>query len=218
MSNGIFLKEGRALRNVIETSYLCRGLAAAWRWICVQWNESRIRTALTTERKGRAVSQGSVFTKVWEALHRLIVRIFAALKFNKALEGSVFRRTFFWFVLAAAFAPILPTMAVIALAAVAIISVFLCFGCEQDRKLYYSPVNKFIYLYALAYFVATIFSAVGRESLYGGALMVVFALFAVIAMNAVKDKNQLEKGVRIMVWGGFVVAAYGCYQYVFGAS
>ena len=94
------------IQNVLQGSVLCRALAAVGRWLGGQWHNSRIITAFLSPTRGAEQSTGSVFYRLWTLLHRLLCRIFSALRLDRLLEGSVFRREWFWCTLAAVAAPI----------------------------------------------------------------------------------------------------------------
>ena len=114
--------------------------------------------------------------------------------------------------------PLLPTMAVLALAAVAFSSLALNLVRDRARPLVYSPVNRYILLYAAVYLAATATSVTPRQSLFPGLLMVFFMVFALVVENAVDSWERAEQLVFLMVLAGGVVALLGVGQYVLGAT
>lgn len=203
-------------RAIFQSSAVCRALLAAARWCGRQWQESRIMCAfLTPSPTDEAVSRGSVFTRLWERFHRLLCLIYDKLHLERAADGSIFRQLWLLCVLPVALAPLLPTMAAAALCAAAWAALILELAGSRTRELVYSPMNKFLLLYAAVYVVCTLRSVDMRSSLPVGMLTVFFTLFAIVVQNAVRSRRQLERTVRLMVLIGAVVALYGMYQYVF---
>ena len=156
---------------IVKASFIYRFVAAVCAWFGTQWRESRLITAFLAPGKGQAVSESSVFLKLWRFLHRLFCNIFDKLRLSKFLEGSMFKHLYFWFVLAAALAPVVPTMALAGLAAVAFFSFFVTFSCDRKRELSYAPVNRYILLFAFIYFIATFTSVTVSGSLLGLSLI-----------------------------------------------
>lgn len=91
-------------------------------------------------------------------------------------------------------------------------------GPGPARPLAYSPVNRYILLYAAVYLAATATSVTPRQSLLPGLLMVFFMVFALVVENAVDSWERAEQLVFLMVLVGGVVALLGVGQYVLGAT
>lgn len=204
------------MSDVLHASLIYRLLASIYRWFSRQWKESRIIRAFLRLGNGEGVSDSSIFTKLWAQLHRFLCFVFEKLRLNKLLEGSVFKRSCFWCGAAMVCAPILPTMYVLALAVAGTGSVILTFACDREKKHVFSPVNRFILLYAFVYFISIFTSVTVMGSLKGGILTVFFTMFAIVLQNAVTTKKQLEYLVIGFVAAGFLVSAGGVVQYVFG--
>lgn len=203
---------------ILEASFVYRLIAAICAWFGTQWKKSRIIAAFLAPSRGQATSESSIFLKLWRALHGLFCNIFDRLGLTKALEGSMFQHLYFWCILAAALAPLVPTLALAGLAAVAFFSFFITFSCNRKKELVYSPVNRYIILFALIYFIATFTSVTISGSLYGGMLTVFFILFAVAFENSLENKRQIDTAIYILIGAGVAVAAYGIYQYVFNMA
>jgi O-antigen ligase len=118
-------------------------------------------------------------------------------------------------VLPVVLAPLLPTMAVAALAVVSMCVMALAFARERERQLTFSPVNKYVLIYAGVYLVGTFASVTPAASLKEGLLRVCFTLFPLVLLNALNSRAQLLGVVKLMVLMGAVVSVYGMYQYVF---
>ena len=206
------------IQNVLQGSVLCRALAAVGRWLGRQWRDSRIVTAFLSPPGGAEQSTGSIFYKLWKLLHRLLCRIFSALRLDRLLEGSVFRREWFWCTLAAVAAPILPTMAVLGLAMLGLVSMALNFACDRERELVYTPVDRYILLLAAIYVAAVFLSVTVRGSLEGGVLTAFFVGWSLVLLNAVHTKKELDRLVLLLVCAGVAVSLYGCAQYVLGVT
>ncbi len=204
------------MKKVLEASLLFRFITAASLWLDRQWDKSYMAKIFTemVPRKG----DGSVFGKVFNNFHKLFHRLFQLLRLDRAAEGSVFTRTFFFCALTVTLAPILPTMAVLGLAILAIGSALLRSGMSMEEKLPYSPMTKWIMLYAAVYGMCTFTSVDVMGSLQGGALTVAFVLFSLTVLYSVRRQRQLETLIGLMVAAGFVVALCGFYQVLTGVE
>jgi len=202
---------------ILEGSLLYRRLAAVWAWFGAQWRKSRIVGRFLSPGWGENASQSSIFTSAWLGFHRRLCVLFETFRLNKLLRGSIFAMPYIWSFTALFLAPILPTMAVLGVSLVCIVSLILAFGCDRDKKLVYSPVNKFVLLFAFIYIVATFTSVTVAGSLFGGALTTLFVLFTIVMQNAVTTKRQLDVLIYAFVASGAAVSLYGLYQYAFGA-
>ena len=125
---------------------------------------------------------------------------------------------FIWSSLTLVLAPLLPTMAMLGLTLASIVSLLLAFGCERQRKLVYSPANKYILLFAFVYIAATLTSVSVSGSLQGGSLITLFVLFAIVIQNSVTDLRELDTMICAFVLSGVIVSAYGIYQYITGVT
>jgi len=206
------------MREVLEASFFYRVLAAVYAWFGRQWRQSRLISAFLRPGCGAAMGESSMFARLWQALHRAVCAVFSALRLDRALEGSVFRRVWFWCMLPVAAAPILPTMAVAALAAAGLFSVFVCWGSDRTMRRPAAPVNKYILLFAALYLIATFTSVTVRGSLQGGILTVFFILFGLALQSAVTTRRQLDRTAFVLVLVGTVTAAYGVAQYLLGLA
>lgn len=204
------------MQKILEGSLIYRAIAAAWAWLGAQWRKSRIISLFLAEGIGETASANSIFTRIWLWFHRLLCTVFEKLRLNKLLRGSIFTMPFIWGVIVVFLAPILPTMAVLGLSLVCIVSLILAFACDREKKLAYSPMNKFILLYAFIYIVATLTSVTLSGSLLGGALTTLFILFAIFMQNAISTRRQLDTMILALVVSGAAVSLYGVYQYFFG--
>ena len=205
------------MQKILEGSYIYRFFAAVFSWFGVQWRKSRIISRFLSKDYKEAVSENSFFFRVWLLIHRLLCTVFEKLRLNKLLRGSIFTMPFIWGFATVALAPILPTMAVLGLSLINIAALAFAFGCDRERKLAFSPANKYILLFALIYLVATLSSITITGSLFGGALTTLFILYAIVIQNSVATRRQLNVLVYALVISGMAVALYGLYQYFFGA-
>ena len=206
------------MHDIIAGSIICRGVTKAAEWIDSQWGKSMAGQALMREPRGEKAAENSVFTKLFNGVHALQFRVFRTLKLDNALSGSLLANPFFWCLLAVTLAPLVPTMIALALSGAAFGSLFLDFGRDKGRKLSYSPVNRWIWIFAFVYIVSTMTSVTVAGSLKGGLLTVMFVLFSIVLQNSVKTEKQIDTLIYLMVTAGTLVAAYGIYQYVFGTD
>ncbi len=204
------------MHKILEGSVFYRLIAAVCAWFGAQWKKSRIIGAFLSEGKGQAVSENSIFSKIWRFIHNLMCTVFEKLRLTKLFEGSVFKQFYFWCILTAVLAPIIPTMAVFALSAVAVFSFAVKFSCDRERKLSYAPINKYILIFAFIYFIATFTSVTVSGSLLGGMLTVFFILFSLAYENSIESQKQLDISIYLFVGAGVAVSLYGIFQYVFG--
>ena len=203
------------MKRVWRTSLLGRGLERLCLWMSRQWRESRlIGWFARSEDRGEAISQSSIFYRLWSWIQALLCRVYDVLHLEKLFSGSIFTQCFFWCALAAAMTPILPTMVVLALVMVGFCSLLLGI-LRRKHRLEYASVNRFVILYAAIYLVATLTSVTPRESLFPGILSVAFILFAVVLGSAVTKRQQLDAVIFLLVLAGAAVSCYGICQYFF---
>ena len=207
----------KQVMEILNASLLWRALDGLCGWVGRQWGRSAIvRWFLNPAPWGQAASESSIFTKLWELIHGGLCKLFATLKLEKLFAGSVFTQTWLWCLIPVVLAPIVPTMLVLGLAAVGYCAVALALVRDRERKLLYAPVNRYIFLYAAVYLVGTFASVDVAGSLKAGLLRVAFVLFAVVLMNAIRDRKQLDTLLLLVVISATAVSAYGICQYIFG--
>ena len=204
------------MHNFLAGSFFIRLLSSAALWLDAQFSKSVIAAAFLQDPTGRGGR--SVFRHVFSFLHRILFAAFRLLRLDRVLKGSVFMRTFFWCALALCLAPLIPTMALLGLVLVCFVSLAANFGCDKSLALTSSPVNIFIYLFALIYSVCTITSVDFRGSLNGGMLIVIFILFSIVLQSAIKTKKQTDILIYFLIAAGTLVAAYGVFQYILGVE
>lgn len=203
------------MQKLLEASIFFRWLTALFRWIGVKWHQSCIVTWFLSPSNGTDISEHSFLAKIWRFLHRLLVRVFEILRLNKLFEGSIFKQLFIWCLLPAALAPVLPTMVLICLVLVGVFSLAVTYGSDKNHRLHFSPVNKYIGLFALVFLIATLTSVTVSGSLFTGMTTILFALFAIVLSNAITSKKQVDFAISIFVTVGTAVSLFGIYQYFF---
>jgi O-antigen ligase len=204
------------MHGILEASLLLKWLSAFFRWLGTKWHQSRIVTWFLTPGRSRVKYERSAFFRLGQSLHSVLAFIFKKLRLTKLFEGSIFKQAYIWCLIPATLAPLLDqTMVILCLSVVGFFSVGVLFGCEKDRRLYQSPINKYIVLFAAVYMIATLTSVTPSGSLFTGLLTVLVTLFAVIFDNAVTTKRQTDLAIRIFVLVGTVVSLYGIYQFFF---
>ena len=204
------------VKQVLDGSLLWRALTAICLWFSRQWHSSGVISwFLHPAGWGAGASESSIFFKLWSLIRRGLCRLYELLHLERLFAGSVFLQAWFWCALPAVLAPFLPTMAVLGLAAIGYACVALRLVRERDRPLAWSPINRYIILYAAIYLAGTFFSVDLEGSLNPGLLRVAFILFAVVLGNALLNRRQLDTVIFLMVLAGTAVAAYGILQYIF---
>jgi len=205
------------MQKLLEGSLLCRVFAAVGLWFRAQWQLSRVIGRFLAPGGGEQASEHSVISRAWRAFHRGLAAGFEALRLNKLLRGSILTMPYVWCFGALVLAPVLPTMAVAAIVVASVASLLIAFGCDRGRRLSYFSANKYIFLYAFIYIVATLTSITVSGSLMGGALTTFFVLFAIVILNSVTTRRQFDALIYAFVVSGAFVSIYGIYQYLFGA-
>ncbi len=218
------------IQRIVQASVLYRVLFALCLWFGRQWQGSGIIQWFIHPplHRERTESDSSVFTRLWRRVHRGLCRVYEALHLQNLFDcgafarlrlrwgSSVFLKTWLWAGAAAVLAPILPTMAVLGLALIAAFSLLLQIMDRRDFELFYTPFNRYIWLYAAIYLVGTLFSVTLSGSLLGGVLTVAFILFALVLENAITTQRQLDTLLMLLVMAGTAVSLYGICQYLFG--
>ena len=209
------------VKNILDGSLLWRWLDALCLWFGRQWNGSGvIQWFLHPAGWGKAASENSVFFKLWSLVRRALCRLYELLRLDKLFAGSVFTQTWFWCAIPVVLAPALckfrPSLMVMGLALIGYASLFLNLVRDRKRELAWSPINRYIILYAAVYLAGTLFSVNLRGSLQPGLLSVGFILFSVVLYNAVTGRKQLDTLVALMVLVAALVSFYGILQYLFG--
>ena len=203
-------------KDILNGSCLWQALMALCLWCGEQWQASGVvQWFLHPRGWNRSASEGSVFYKLWALILGALRWVYEKLRLDRLFAGSVFTRTWFWCMIPAALAPLLPTMAVLGLAAVGFCSLLLGLVRDPNRRLGWAPINRYIILYAAVYLAGTFFSVNLESSLRPGLLSVALILFAVVLYNSVTNRGQLDALLTLMVAAAAAVSAYGILQYIF---
>ncbi len=201
---------------MVESSLVYRFFSSIGRGIMHLLEGSGLVNMFLTENvNDKRTVEGSIFYRIYFLIRIFIMRIFSALRLNKLFAGSIYKKVILWASLTAVFAPILPTSIIILLSVAGMGSLMLSLACDRRRRLKYSPVNRFIYIYAAVYLFSIFTSVDVKGSLYGGLLTVFFILFAIVIENAVETKTQVKGLIFILCAAGVVVSLYGFYQFMF---
>lgn len=200
-------------KEILNGSWLWRVLMALCLWCGEQWQASGVvQWFLHPRGWNRGASESSVFYRLWAWVRNGLCRLYRILGLDRLFAGSVFTRTWFWCMMPVVFAPLFPTMAVLGMAAVGYCSLLLGLVRDKMRMLAWSPINRYVILYAAVYMAGTLFSVNLSSSLKPGLLSVAFILFAVVLYNAVTNRNQLDTLLTFMVIAAAAVSAYGILQ------
>ena len=205
----------------LDGSQLWRVLNVICLWFRGQWAHSGvIRWFLHPQGWCEGASQHTLLFKVWSAVRNGLSWLYHLLRLDRLFSGSAFLQPWIWCALPVLLAPALdflsPSLLVLALAAVGYASLLLALVHDRQRKLAWSPINRYVMLYAGVYLAGTLFSVNLRASLQPGLLTVAFILFAVVLFQAVTTRSQLDTLVSLMVFMGALVSFYGILQYLFG--
>ncbi|MBO5339381.1 MAG: O-antigen ligase family protein [Oscillospiraceae bacterium] len=204
------------VNDILRASILWRALMAVSQWVGEQWANSRaVQAFLAPSDRSRGASDSSIFARLWKWFHHLLCLLYEKLRLDKLFGDSIFSQLWLWCALTVALAPLLPTMVTAGLGLVCVCSLLLGFARRRSRQLVFTPINKYIMLYAVVYAAGTVTSVAPADSLPVGLLTVFFTLFALVPVNAVDSRERLERLVRLMVLAGALVSLYGMYQFVF---
>lgn len=204
--------------SIFKDSLLYRFFAAIGRWFSGQWLGSQIIRAFVTTKDADEVARSSIFYRPGKALRGVLSSIYRGLRLDRVFGGSLLVHPFLWCFLAAVFAPVLPTMALLGVVLISGVTFLLNTAAERRKTLLCSPVNRYVIIYAVIYVIATCTSVTFSGSLYVGLLTTVFILSVFLVENAVQTKRQLNILVTAMVAMGVLISLYGFYQYIFGAA
>lgn len=163
-------------------------------------------------------SDNSVFTRAFYWVLGVFRALTHSIKLDKLLQSSIFAKPWLWCGLAIALAPIMPTKAIIGLVALSYFSLLFNLSMDRKRELVFFPINKYVWIYALVYILATVASVSFSDSLYVGAITVLFVLFFIVFTNSIRTRRQLRGVVIAMVWAGVLVALFGFVQFMFPGS
>ena len=207
-------------KEILNASLLWRGLMALCLWCGRQWESSAVvHWFLHPMGWRRAASEGSVFFKLWAAVRNGLCKLYQLLRLDKLFAGSVFLQPWLWCAVPVVLAPLIckfrPSLLVLGLALIGYGSLLLVLVRDPERNLSWTPVNRYIILYAAVYLAGTLFSADLSASLQPGLLTVGLVLFSVVLYHSVSTKRQLDTLLSLMVLAGALVSFYGVLQYLF---
>ena len=206
------------MREILKASFIYRALTKLADWFDYEFETSRIANAFLAEPRGEESVDASIFYKLWLYIHRFMAFIYEKLHLEFLFSGSILLNTMFWCALTCVLAPILPTSIIIVLCSMSLLSMLICLARDREKKLSYSPANKYILLFAGIYTVAVAASPTLRESLFSGLVFIAFTLFAIALQSAVENKRELFFVLNLMILAGVIVSLYGIAQYVLGKS
>ena len=202
----------RRAGNCIKESWIYSIIATFANWLGRLLRRSWIFHFLTDQRT--LEPQGNFSSGIRAKLRSLQQRIWKALHLDRLLENSIFLKTGFWCALPVIFAPLLPTMVILGLVVAGFASLILTLGCRQEMHPLYSPVNKWVYLYAFIYAFATCASVSFKDSLLVGMISICFLMFYLVMITSVRSWSTLKRIIFCMLMVGAVVALYGFWQYM----
>lgn len=203
------------MQKIFESSIFYRWLTVFFHWLGVKWHQSAMVSWFLSPGRGAALTENSVFSKLFRGLHNGLSSVFEKLRLTALFKDSIFKQAFFWCLLPAVLAPLLPTMVILCLVVVGVLSLIIRYGLMKEQQVFYAPTNKYLLLFCAVYLLATFTSVTVSGSLFTGLITVLFALFALVFANAVTTRRQADLAVRLFVLVGTAVALYGVYQYLF---
>ncbi len=202
--------------SIWNASLLGQFVSILCQWCGRQWEQSWVVRTFLLPVAGEERSRSSLFFKIWEIVRNLLCQLYEFMGLERLFRGSIFTQTWLWCGLAVAIAPIFPTMLVLGAALVGYCSLALNLVRSRALELRYSPVNRFVILYAAVYLAGTFFSSNLGASFKPGVLSVAFILFGVVLYNAITGRRQLDVLLTLVITAGALVSVYGILQYIFG--
>lgn len=207
------------LQQFLSASLFWRWLMSISSWFSLQWNDSvAVHALLTPTALPRSASESSVFSKLFVWLRNLLHRIYAALKLDRLFDGSIFLHSALWCCLLAGLVAIIPTMAALGLALLSMASLALVIIRQKEHHLVYSPVNRFLLIFAAVYAFAIAISISPMDSIFPGLLTIAFVLVPILLQNVLVTRRTLSAFTAALILGAAVVSVVAIYQYIFGAS
>ena len=168
---------------------------------------------LREDETGQFKERGLVFRGYMRALERFR-RGYHALQLETRLTGSMLLRPGMWAILTVAAVPLLPTMAMLGLVVLSAISLLFTLLQNRERRLVYSAVNKYVWLYMLVYTLAILTSVTPRGSLMVGLITVCFVGFYQVLVSSITTKRQVRMLLGALAGAGALVSLYGIYQFL----
>lgn len=207
------------IKQILDGSLLWQALMALSLWFGEQWQTSAVvRWFLHPSERGKAATQSSLLFRLWSLLWRTLFRLYTALRLDRLFHTSVFLHAAFWCALPIVLAPLLPTMAVLGLVLVGYCSLLLMLLHRGGAPLVYSPINKYLFLYAGVYLAAAFMSVAPKISLLPALLTVFFTMIPLAIENSFFTRAALERLTVCIVLAGTAVALIGIGQYLLGVT
>ena len=206
---GTLLNVLSGLWGAVSRSALGRGFDALCARIGGGWSESFLVDFFCSPRCARDDAAAPGRFRIW------LCNLYERLRLERVFSGSIFLHSYVWCALAAALAPVLPTMAVLGLALVGMASLLLRLVHEPSLRLSRCPLTIPVLLYAALYLVGMLTSANLRGSFFVAILTVAFVLFSLALYHAVDTRARLDALVTALVTVGAAVSCYGVLQYLF---
>ena len=209
------------VRQILNASVCWRLIDRMCAWCGRQWSASAvIGWFLHPNGWGASASESSVFFKLWTLVRGALSWLYEKLHMERLFAGSVFCHPWLWCVIPTVLTPLLsffrPSLMTVGLSLIGFASLLLALLRDRARKLAWSPINRYVLLYAAVYLVGTVFSVDLQSSLPVGLLSVAIILFSIVLYNAVEDQKQLDTLIFWMVLAAAAVSTYGILQYIFG--
>jgi len=207
-------------KRILNASALWRFLMALCDRVGRQWRRSRVvHWFLHPAHWGPELSESSIFFRIWSWFRHGLCQLYQRLNLNRLFDGSIFLHTWVWCALPVVLAPLIfmvsPSIIVLGLALIGSASLLLALIRNPERRLVWTPINRYVILYAAIYFAGTLFSVDVESSLAQGLLTICYILFCVVLGNAVTGRRQLDLLISLIVLVGAVVSLYGIFQYIF---
>ena len=207
------------LQRIFYASMLWRTLSSFGDWCSSQWRQSAVvQYFLNPTQLGQSASESSFFCRLFRLLWSAMAKCYSLLHLDIIFRGSIFLNTILWCSLVCLFAPILPTMAALGLCVVAYGSLCLNLLRDRNHKLHYSPMNKYLLIFAGLYLAAVLMSVSPADSLLTGLVTICFCLTPLIITNIFITRTQLESLTAVFVLSATLVALIGIGQYLFGVT
>ena len=88
------------MSEILKSSIIYNLFASAGNWFSKQFDESRLIGRFLTDRNTADLSEGSIFSRIFQFIVKLFRVIFEKLRLTKLFDGSIFKMPFLWCFLA----------------------------------------------------------------------------------------------------------------------
>ncbi len=200
---------------MLESSIIITFLSNLGKSFSLQFESSVIIQAFLNQKDKEAISNGSIFTKIFNFIVNIFKSIFVFLKLDKLLDGSIFTMPFLFAIIIVAVSPFFPTMVLVGMSLISLCVLFVWLFSKKENKLKFFTLNKYILVFSAVYMYAAFASVTMLSSVKVALVTVSLLLFYFVIINSIDTKRKFNLCMFIFLAMGIIVSLYGIYQYIF---